>query len=60
MSRCFYCLDPKISISVCLDCRTRLELAEAEIKRLKQDMTIRHAQWSKKMREATKTQRPAR
>lgn len=31
--RCFYCTDDKVSISVCLRCRTKMEMFKMELKR---------------------------
>jgi hypothetical protein len=42
-ARCFYCLADRVHIGVCVDCRTRLERAESELKRLKKDLEITRA-----------------
>jgi len=31
--RCFYCMDDKVSISVCLGCRTKMERFKADLER---------------------------
>lgn len=31
--RCFYCMDDKVSISVCLRCRTKMEMFKMELER---------------------------
>lgn len=28
---CFYCLDKRVSIAICLDCRTKLEQAKKDL-----------------------------
>lgn len=53
-ARCFYCLDDQVSIGVCLDCRTKLERAEAENKRLSRDLDIARRSYWKLMREKTR------
>lgn len=32
--RCFYCMDDKVSISVCLRCRTKMERIKMELERV--------------------------
>jgi hypothetical protein len=40
--RCFYCTDDKVSISVCLRCRTKMEMFKMELERaLKQAESYR-------------------
>jgi uncharacterized protein Yka (UPF0111/DUF47 family) len=34
---CFYCLDPHVSISVCIGCRTKLEAARDRIQAYKKE-----------------------
>ena len=34
---CFYCLEPKTSISICLDCRSKLERAKADAERYRKE-----------------------
>lgn len=48
---CFYCLDEKTSICICLKCRTKLENAEAELKRLRNEMEVRKRAYFKKLNE---------
>lgn len=49
--RCFYCLDEKVSISICLNCRSRLEKAENEMKELRKQTELRRQYFWKKMNE---------
>jgi len=51
MGRCFYCLSERISVSMCLDCRTRLERAEAELKELKKQLERRRVNFFKRVNE---------
>ncbi len=37
-ARCFYCLDDKISVGVCFDCRLKMDTFRDEIDRLKRDI----------------------
>lgn len=57
MAPCFYCLDEKVSICVCVACQTRLEHAELDLKRLKELQAFRRATWSKKMATVARQQR---
>jgi len=46
--RCFYCLDDRISISVCLGCRTELERTKDELKRVRKELEIlRREHWNR-------------
>lgn len=46
--RCFYCLDDKISISVCLGCRSKQENAHEELKRVRKELEIlRREHWNR-------------
>lgn len=48
MPPCFYCLDDKISISVCLSCRTELERTKEELKRVRKELEIlRREHWKR-------------
>ena len=49
--RCFYCLDEKVSICVCLSCRTRLERAERDLQDIKKMSELRQKQEWKKLNE---------
>jgi len=47
-SRCFYCLDDNISISVCLGCRTELERTKDELKRVRKELEVlRREHWKR-------------
>jgi hypothetical protein len=48
---CFYCHDDKVSVCVCLSCRSRLEGAERELKDLKQQIELRRQAYFKKLNE---------
>lgn len=56
-ARCFYCLDDRVSIGVCLDCRTKLEDAREENKRLKRDLDLTRRSYWKLLRERERSQR---
>lgn len=47
MSVCFYCKSPNVSVCLCLACRTRLEVAAADLERLKKDREVRVAAFFK-------------
>jgi len=49
--RCFYCLDDDVSIGVCLDCRSKLEAARDENRRLKRDLDLSQRRYWSLMRE---------
>jgi hypothetical protein len=43
---CFYCLETQNIVCVCVGCRTKLEMARADLTRLKKDMDLRReAYW---------------
>lgn len=50
MACCFYCKDPRTSISVCVDCRTKFEIAQEENRRLRRELAIMRSQRWKKTR----------
>lgn len=47
VSVCFYCKGERVSICVCLDCKTKFELAQLDLTRLKKDQEIRKANYWK-------------
>ncbi len=49
--RCVYCLDEKISVCICLNCKSRLEAAERDLKDLKQQIELRRQAYFKKLNE---------
>jgi hypothetical protein len=49
--RCVYCLNEKVSVCICLDCKTRLERAERDLKDLKKMAELRQKQDWKKLNE---------
>lgn len=49
--RCFYCLDDKVSIGVCLACRTKLERAEGENRRLRRALDLSRREFWKLLKE---------
>ena len=48
---CFYCLCDKTSISICLNCKSRLEQAERDLKCIKEQTEIRRQQYFQKLNE---------
>lgn len=48
---CFYCLCEKTSISICLDCKARLERAERDLKDIKKQIEFRRQQYFQKLNE---------
>jgi hypothetical protein len=40
IKRCFYCLDPDIMIGICVECRTKLELAKDRVARAERDAEL--------------------
>lgn len=40
LTRCFYCLDPDIMIGVCVECRTKLEVAKDRVVRAERDAEL--------------------
>jgi hypothetical protein len=41
MAPCFYCHEPQTSICICLDCRTKYEIAKRDLEQLKKDQELR-------------------
>lgn len=58
---CFYCLDKRISISMCLECRGKLERARDDVQRYRREADAwRTKYWrvvNEKTRELTRKQR---
>lgn len=42
---CFYCLDPKIHVAICLSCRYKLEKARDEVARLRKSNERYRRDW---------------
>jgi len=49
--RCVYCLSEKVSVCICLECRSRLERAERDLQDLKKMSELRQQQKWKKLNE---------
>lgn len=43
--RCVYCLDPKVSVSICLQCRSKLEQAERDVQYLQRQIAYYRRSW---------------
>lgn len=57
MGPCFYCKNPNVSICVCIDCRSKFELAKMDLDRLRKDRQIRTAAFFKKQKEKERRKR---
>jgi hypothetical protein len=58
--RCCYCLDDKLTVPVCLGCRTKMETALRESEARKKDAGLRKRGWNRKMRAVRASTRRAK